>query len=325
MKRDEKAIITRLKYTNLRNHAHEEYHDEFNLLVNKYGGASALGILAPYNAYKSWYDKEVEAIGQVRASNFTFEIERQDHARDRLFSGFAGTARAALRHFDPDKRRAARKLKILLDYHGNLSCKPIDAETAAIRSLSRDAREPGYLEAVTALGLLPWLAELEEANLALEALVMSRVHEAAQRPAVPARAARLAVDRCFRGVLDLLEALARAGGANGDFIQELNAVSTRYKNILAQATGRRHPVRDLSASGRVVVEPIDVQRYTGWAITPIPRAFYRQEGEPAAGLVFARDFSVSYKNNVEAGMAGVTLHGTGNYKGKISITFHITR
>jgi hypothetical protein len=74
------------------------------------------------------------------------------------------------------------------------------------------------------------------------------------------------------------------------------------------------------------VEPIETLPYTGKAVTPVPVAYYRGDGEkPTVELVFAKDFSVTYKNNVEVGTADVTLHGKGHYKGQKTVTFNIAR
>jgi hypothetical protein len=67
------------------------------------------------------------------------------------------------------------------------------------------------------------------------------------------------------------------------------------------------------------------QTYTGKAVTPLPKAYYREEGKPTVELVFARDFSVTYKNNVDIGTADLTLHGKDAYKGQKKTTFNIAR
>jgi hypothetical protein len=51
---------------------------------------------------------------------------------------------------------------------------------------------------------------------------------------------------------------------------------------------------------------------------------YREEGNPAAELALGKDFSVTYKNNTNVGMAEVTIHGKGTYKGHKTIPFNIS-
>jgi hypothetical protein len=52
---------------------------------------------------------------------------------------------------------------------------------------------------------------------------------------------------------------------------------------------------------------------------------YCEEGKPTVKLWLGKDFSVTYKNNVKVGMAELTIHGKGDYKGQKSVTFNIAR
>ncbi|MDR0692374.1 MAG: hypothetical protein LBF69_04990 [Prevotellaceae bacterium] len=40
-------------------------------------------------------------------------------------------------------------------------------------------------------------------------------------------------------------------------------------------------------------------------------------------LFLGKDFSVTYRNNINAGQAELTVHGKGRYKGKMSTAFYI--
>jgi hypothetical protein len=320
-------IIMRFRYENLRNEAHVKFHSNFVTLVTKYG-AETLGISQPYAVYKPLFDDEVAALDQILKSELTVEIVEQDHLRDELYRGFAGNVKSFLHHFDPLKREAARKLEIIVEHYGNVADKSLDEESAAINDMHRELMKPENAALVTALGGLDeWLVTLVQASHKMESLMMERYEEVSKRPNIHMRSIRTEVDKVFRGILDLLEALVRVNGAdtNKAFIDELNAVMERYRDILAQEAGRRHPPKDLGAADHCVVEPIDTQKYTEKAIIPIPTAYWREEGKATVELVFAKDFSVTYKNNVEVGTADLTLHGTGDYKGQKTVTFNIAR
>ena len=71
--------------------------------------------------------------------------------------------------------------------------------------------------------------------------MLDRYTETSQRPTVRMRDARGNVDKCLRQILDRIEALALVNGIDAyeAFIKELNAVSERYKNIMAQEKGDR--------------------------------------------------------------------------------------
>jgi hypothetical protein len=321
------TIIVRFRYEHLKNEVHMEYHDEVNLLIITYGGAGPLGF-ATLAVYKPLYDAEVDALDQITKSDFTEEIAAMDEERDRLNRGLKNSLKGFLDHNDHDKRVMARKVLDILDHYGDVTRKSLDGETAALKDIVREMIKMENYELLTALELDKWLKDIDRANLALERLMMKRYDEAAKRANLHMREIRVKVDKAFRAILDLLESLVRVQGPDADkaFIAGLNAVSTRYKDILAQEAGRRHPVKDISTGDDIVVETIAVQAYTGAPVIPIPVIYRRgDEKRPTVELVFTRDFTVTYKNNVEVGMAEVIIRGKGNYKGKITVTFNIAR
>jgi hypothetical protein len=326
MKKLTAAIIIRFSYENLRNEAHVEFHTTVNALFLKFN-PSTLGIGQLYAVYRPLLDEEITALDIIRRSGLTPEIVEDDHKRDSLYRGFADNVKSNLHHFDLARREAAKKVEIVLEHYGNIAHKSLDEETAAIEDLYRELLKPDNYPSVIALGLGDWMEQLVQTSRHLEQLMMERYDEAAQRPNVHMQRIRKEVDKVFRSILDLLEALVRVNGAdtNKAFIAELNVVMERYKDILAQEAGRRHPVKDLSAGDHCVVEPFATQQHTGKAITPIPKVYYRQEGKPTVELTFTKDFTVTYKNNTDVGTADLTIHGIGNYKGQKTVTFNIAR
>jgi hypothetical protein len=66
------------------------------------------------------------------------------------------------------------------------------------------------------------------------------------------------------------------------------------------------------------VDAIPVQEFTGKAITPIPVVHVGD-----VELSFAKDFTLTYKNNIEKGVAEMGIVGKGNYAGKKTVTFNI--
>jgi hypothetical protein len=320
-----KKIMLRFNYAFLRNETHVEFHTLFKTLVARFG-AEALGIERLYAVYEPLTKKEEEVLDLIIKSDITADIDRFNRERDSLWRGMDDHVKADLHHFDPERRRSAVKLENILKHYGNIAHKNLDDETAAIEDLHRELMKPENLVHVAALGLGEWLGNLVQASRNLEALLLTRIEEAARRPAVSMRSIRREVDDIFRKILNLLEALVHVHGedTNREFITDLNLLMERYKDLHAREAGRRHPVKDLGAGDHCMVAPVGTQQHTGKAVTPLPKAWWREEGKPAVELVFAKDFSVTYKNNVEVGTAEVTLHGMGDYRGRFDVTFNIT-
>ncbi|MBR3243101.1 MAG: hypothetical protein IKF90_10440, partial [Parasporobacterium sp.] len=64
--------------------------------------------------------------------------------------------------------------------------------------------------------------------------------------------------------------------------------------------------------------------YTGKAFKPQAKVRAKVNGKTAV-LAISSDYSLSYKNNVNAGTATVTIKGKGNFKGTLTKNFSITK
>ena len=321
-----KAIIIRFRYEHLRNETHVSFHEDFNAITGKYD-TETLGIKPLYVLYQPLFEEEKAALDQIIKSQYTALIDDLDRQRDSLYRGFADTVTAALHHYDPEIRQAAQKIHDILERYGNISHKTLNDESAAIEDLHTELLKQDNYAAVSALGLGNWLGQLMQVSRNLAGVMLNRIDEAAKRPDLHMRSIRKAVDKAFRGILDLLEALVRVKGEDTDkeYIAEVNALSEKYKENLAQEAGRRKPLHDLSTGDDCVIEPVDTQKYTERAITPLPVVHYRKAGQPTQTLTFTKDFTVTYKNNINVGMADLIIHGIGEYKGTKSTTFMIAR
>jgi hypothetical protein len=319
-------LIIRVHYESLRNEGHVELNRFFIALVEQFG-ASELGILSLFTVYKSLVAEEEMTLDIILKSKLTAKIQQLDKERDRVYRGFADSVKADLNHFTEAKRVAAAGLEVILKHYGDITRKPMNEQTASVFDLLRELNTPENLALVTLLDLVAWLAPLEAINRELEELMTDRFVEISKRPEQNMKTIRAEVDKQLRAIIEKVEAMERTGSPfyNPAFVKEVNALMTYYKDLLAQKSGRHHPVKDISTGDRLVVEPVETQAYTGKAITPIPRAHFREEGKPTVELVFAKDFTVTYKNNVKVGMARLVIHGTGEYKGKVDVTFNIAR
>jgi hypothetical protein len=101
-------------------------------------------------------------------------------------------------------------------------------------------------------------------------------------------------------------------GIYTEFINELN-VQVDYFN-----DHNHHPApKDLKTAD---VEPVSVQQYTGKPVTPIPVVYL--DGQE---LSFAKHFTLTYKNNVNRGVAEISILGKGEYRGRKTVTFNIIK
>ncbi|MDR2383039.1 MAG: DUF6261 family protein [Prevotellaceae bacterium] len=233
-------LIIRVNYENLQNEVHVEYNETIEGIVAKFN-PHMLGIAPQYDAYKTALVVEIDALDLIYKSEYTSEISAQDHVRDGIFRGLTDSVKSALNHFHADKRKAAEKVNIAFEHYGNIAAKTFDQETAAIDDLLRELND-NYAAEILLLSLSDWLMQLDFENRTFKQLMSERyAKNAQQRHATSMKPARSETDKALRSLLNMLEALVMVNGvANYEaLINELNAVSERYKNQLAQAAGRR--------------------------------------------------------------------------------------
>lgn len=232
----------------LRNEKHFQFHTEFKASVSKYG-AQALNIEAAFVTYETLYPQEQEALQVIRRSATTEQLASTDAERDDIFRGFADAAKSMLNHFNPDKRQAAMRVKVVLDQYGNVARKPYDEETAAITKLVQEAR--GRLAGdISSLGLTDWLAELDSKNKAFDALMKSRYTEDAAKTELRMKEVRVEIDAVYRAMADRMDALMLINGVTPyePFVRELNARVDRYNDTIAQRKGRNAKEAQASAN-----------------------------------------------------------------------------
>jgi hypothetical protein len=232
-------LIVRFRYEHLRNEVHVEYNETIDVLIVKHNPLT-LGISPQYVPYKAAIDVEVGALNIIKKSGYTDEISAQDNVRDRIFRGLVDAVQSSRNHFNSNKRRAAEKINIVLEHYGNIAARTFDQGTAAIDDLLREFND-NHVDNVQLLSLTDWLTQLDAENQKFKQLMSKRYAEVAKRPATNMRTARTETDKALRAMLNMLDALITVNGADMymPFINELNAVSERYKNQLAQASGRR--------------------------------------------------------------------------------------
>jgi hypothetical protein len=170
-----------------------------------------------------------EALKKIVKSEFTAKIHEADKARDEIYVGMTEMNAAALKHFSPEIREAAGRLKIVFDTYGNVASKPLNEETSAIYNILQELQGK-YAADVATVGIGQWVGELENRNKAFENLVKERFDETAARTDIVLREARGKLDEAYRIIAERINALAVVEGeaAYETFIRTLNAVIAKY-------------------------------------------------------------------------------------------------
>jgi hypothetical protein len=301
---------------------HFNYMTQFKVLLDDSQEVKTL-VNKQFEAFIPALDLEGALINAMKKSDYTAQIAAADGRVDRCLTGMNATIVAGLHSPDPDTVMAAQSLYNRFQAFGSIRNKNYEAETTDVNLLLADLRSSGYVVKVNLVGLTSWVSELTAAEAEFEKLYTQRRDETSKKPQGWILHARRDTDDLYHPMIDKLNAYAVSLPVIPDpmsvFMAKLNVVVDYFSE-------RFHPVKkDISVGDHCVVEPIDVQQFTEKAVTPIPKAFYREQGKPTVELTFAKDFSVTYKNNVKVGTADVILHGKGAYKGQKTVTFNIAR
>jgi hypothetical protein len=283
---------------------------------------------SPYmiNRYQSILEQEESVRRWNRRNQFTTEKQEINLIRNKTYRGLVNFVRIHLRNFDPQLQSHAKHLYRLLEGYGKIYNIGCNAKTVNIDSIISHLRHPDYLSSVEALGLTPWVDELENQNNRFKMCVEAFLQQEVQKPKINSTEARQMTDQALKEIIKRVSGMIEVEGVDKfvGLINEFNAIVEHYNNIIREHYGRMHAKINLSAAEIAVILP---QPYTGKPVFVIPSVYLctkKSDGsEETVELTFAQDFTISYKNNTAPGTAMLTIEGIGKYKGKTETTFNI--
>ena len=262
----------------------------------------------------------------LRRSEFTEKKAAADNDRDKVLIGMTATVEIATEHVLPVMRDSAKHVFNVIHNFGDLANSGYNAETAGIDSLIAKLKSKDYISAVEILGLMPWLDELEKYNNIFKGYAEEAEQELVEKPTIKYRDVRTQTDKALRKIIRRISSLMDINGpdAYSQLVNEFNVHVTIYNTQVNEHYGRLHAKTDIS---NAEIDTITAQTYTGKPVYVIPAVKIRKTGkdntENIIELVFSKDFTIGYKNNVSVGTATLTITGIGKYSGEIITTFNI--
>jgi hypothetical protein len=308
--------IRTVHFNFLRNEGHYQFHARVRAIIEAFPDIqkqTAVFLVA----YLTSLEKEGLLVDAIRASDYTRQLADADQRIDRTLVGINSTVEAALHHFDPAVVEAAKKLQLVLRTFKNSDSKAYEEEIAAVKRLLVELNSAIYASQVAVVGLSSWVTELAAAVVAFELLFNERNIQYAERPQENIKELRKAVDNGYRQITEHVDAAIIINGAEpyAAFVEQLNAHIAYFNEHSHQ-----HAKHDLQ---HAAVDEIPAQPFAGKAITPIPVVRYTDSKGAQLELVFAKDFTLTYKDNDRLGTATISIHGKGAYKGVKVVTFNV--
>ena len=242
-----------LVFRKLHNAEHFQYMTEFRDLLIQFNPAS-LKIMKLFVAFMNLYTLQDVCFLIIRKSNFTELLNDADRYRDSLWKVLINMIDAATKHFSAEVVAAAKRVKIVADTYGNLIHFPKDKETSLLFNFTDDLITT-YAADIELIGATAALENLRAANNKYELIVKERDAQTAQKPEEKMSDIRVNIEGAYYDIVGAIEALGKLTEIeieqkryNG-FITELNVVTTRYKNLIAQREGMAEAKKEKEDEG----------------------------------------------------------------------------
>ena len=306
-------IIIAILFRYLRGEAHYRFLSLFDLLLAEFPDVKAV-VSSFYAEFSGLLALEKKIVDIQKSSGYTEHIVDADHRDDRLITGINSTLRAALHHFNPDIVNDARIVSLRMKAFGEIRTKSYQEEAAAIDLLVGDLRASEYAARVSRLGLTPWMDELSLAVADFRQLLKLRNIERSNKPQERLYTVRRQIEPVYRNMRTYINSAAILNKKD-TFTTFINRLNTQIAYFNEH---NHHPTPKNIRSANV--DAIPVQQYAGKAVTPIPVVYLNGKE-----LFFAKDFTLTYKNNTQPCTAEVIVIGKGDYTGRKKVTFNIVQ
>ena len=211
-------------------------------LQEEQSGAPSLKISADMVArMKALLETLTDLNKETRSSVETEEIAKTEAARDRVATFTVSRATGYSLLPLESEQKAGKLLYNTLKPYVGIASLPVAQETAAIKGMLLDLRKPEFAEAVTVLGLAPYLDELERLNNLYEGQVAARsASRVAGSIGTDSKAVRREMDSLYEDMNDLAFAsnLLHGTDETAAFIRNVNTLVAETRTARHQRGGK---------------------------------------------------------------------------------------
>jgi hypothetical protein len=254
-------------------------------------------------------------INRSRSNPLTIQLKEIDGKIDGLFAELKRMIKAGEKSISQPKSNAANLLLQTFKPFWDVTSQPMVSQSSQLEELFlRVNADQEMLNALAVLDLNIAWGELINTNTNFNQIYDLRLEEDAAAAGPSASSIKTTVVKDYEDYCKAIEVtLSSLPTPKLELLfNEINELRKKYV-----------PKRPLKFDAEhVSVEPVTAQKFTGKAITPLTKAFYKT-GTETIDLLFGTDYSLSYKNNVNVGQATITLRGKGKYSGNYVVTFYI--
>jgi hypothetical protein len=178
----------------------------------------------------------------IRKSDLSEVKKDADYDRDDTLVGLGGAINTAAHHFDPEIKKAGKRIKIVFDEYNRpkpMRMLPYDAETVSIENFIQEMNSK-YAKDMETTSLTPWINKLAAENAEFDRQVKAYIKQQAEKPSFRMKDVRQETDKACKDIVSILNAdIIRYGESDyATFIAEWNTLIKHYNDLLAQHKGR---------------------------------------------------------------------------------------
>ena len=311
--------IHSLRFLSLHGTVHFRFFTRLAELLAEAGDDLKAAVSPLLPEFNSWLAEEDAVTDWVRRSEFTKKIAGAAAETKRVMVGINAIVQAGRHAGAPAVNQSADHVHNMLKNYGNVARKSYAEVAGEVAKVLEQFAGPYAADAVT-LGMTAWVQQLQTALDTFDSLICERNAEQGRKPPHSAQEVRKGIEGVYHRMKTIINANAGAGTSN-DFTAFIDHLNATIDHLRAEF---HRVVKDLGEPGRTLIEPLAIQAFTGFPVTPLPEVYHSNaDDKPAVRLFLGKDFTVTYKNNRHAGMATLIVHGKGRYKGRKRVSFYI--
>jgi hypothetical protein len=260
---------------------------------------------------------ETACMEWVGKSVLTEEVAETNHELDHVLTGLTAQVNGARYNVNATVAAAALRIYVMIRNYGNVIKQPYLEQAASVEGILLHLTTD-YAADVTTAGVGQWTPVLRAALDAFYIPLRQREAQSLKKPPENFRKVRHDIDLVWHQIATRINAGAELN-TSPDFAAIINLLNPEIELLNRKFHHARHNIANAQP------EPFEAQYYTGQPLTPLPGSVLFTTPEETVKLELGRDYNVSYRNNVEVGIADCTFHGKGHYKGHKTVTFAIVR
>jgi len=234
--------IKNLGTTSLTIAAHAKFHGEVIALIN--AATEILHLEAIHPQYLAAITAEDEVVNRPGVYAETKQMQTADHNRDMGISLTFNLTDAYLRSPLTAQSAAAEQVSVAINPYRNIQSHEMNRETQELEGLITTLSDKSLAEPLKTLGMSGIPEMLTSLNADFTAAIKARDAEALNRQPIKeadTHQLRNATDTLYHQVVDTVNAYALIQPAKeiDAFVQQMNVLVDKYKNVIANQGKRR--------------------------------------------------------------------------------------